>query len=406
MKKNNKEIIDFKEEYIETDKTIKHLKENIDLASHENEKNAETIKEIYQIIGKSQQLQTKEKENYLILKKVNEKIDDIIIPKYKGFIQLTEIDIIVGIISGIIAGIIDIVFVGSPDVVKIWEDGKNKGEKFDGSIFTKMLRKIGNNDNNLAKVLHWLSDKCKVPYDISVYKDVVTPNNHRLKSFSHDPGLGLLFAIVDIILGTTTTINNKGQLTILINDGNYPTSQKYLAVFYYFGHLLSDMCTSRGLPIPGFVLTQFFADGNDKSIAKIAEDMYVNGYDLRHLISMSSTVAVKDLIINIYLQLKKEKGIYIIQPIADKEILRNQNEIFKYKVRLISDVCASAGNLLKFIIPPTSGSWTALNLPEWEELIYDALICAKYSSRDKTLEKVVYNRIVIDENWKKLLEVN
>ncbi len=35
-------------------------------------------------------------------------------------------------------------------------------------------------------------------------------------------------------------------------------TEKLLSVFYYIGHIVSDLFTARGLPIPGFFLTQFF----------------------------------------------------------------------------------------------------------------------------------------------------
>lgn len=89
--------------------------------------------------------------------------------KYKEKLNLSATDIMVSIIAGVVASVIDIVFVGTPEVVKIYRGG----EKFDGSILTGKLREIGNGDDTFSTILFWLSDKCKVPYDISVKKDVV-----------------------------------------------------------------------------------------------------------------------------------------------------------------------------------------------------------------------------------------
>jgi hypothetical protein len=100
---------------------------------------------------------------------------------------------------------------------------------------------------------------------------VLTPNNHRLRSFAHDPFLGLFFAVVDIILGTTTCVNNDSKFTILVNTKKASTEQKWLVAIYYIGHIVSDISTARGIPILGFFLTQFFqTEVNDSSIAKIA----------------------------------------------------------------------------------------------------------------------------------------
>lgn len=318
--------------------------------------------------------------------------------KLKGDIHLTDLDVFTGIIAGIIASIVDIVFVGTPEVVKIYKGGEN----FDGSILTGVLRKIGNGDNKLSKMFKWLSEKCKVPYDISAEKGIVNPNNHRLRSFAHDPLIGLLFAVVDIILGTATVIDNQGRLRVLINDKQYPRSQKFLAVFYYMGHLLSDICTARGLPIPGFVLTQFFS-GDDTSIARIAERMYIDGYDLRHLASMETPVFIKNMITDVYYYMCLQEEVRLAETIAEKQIYENKKVAYKYKLRIVSDAVCCSGNVLKFFIPPTMGNMTALNIPEWTSLIQDTVINLKYQMREKDVENLISNREIISDKWKKLL---
>lgn len=332
------------------------------------------------------------------MKSLNNIIDDLSNIKLEGVIKLSIPDVLVGIIAGIVASIIDIVFVGTPEVVKIYKGGEN----FDGSVLTGVLRKIGNGDDKLSEMFKWLSEKCKVPYDISAEKDVVTPNNHRLRSFGHDPLIGLLFAIVDIILGTATVIDNEGRLRVIVSNKKYPVSQKYLAVVYYLGHLLSDVCTARGLPIPGFIMTQFFA-GDDHSIAKIAEQMYIDGYDLRHLASMTTPVFIKNMIIDAYYRMCVFEEIRVVETIAKKQIWENRQKVYKYKLRLVSDAVCCCGNVLKFFIPPTMGNMTALNLPEWTSLIQDTIINMKYQMREKNVEAIIAGREIISDNWSRLL---
>ena len=279
------------------------------------------------------------------------------------------------------------------------------GENFDGSLLTKELRKIGNGDDKLSGMLKWLSDKCEVPYDVSVEPGAVIPNNHRLRNRGHDPLFGLLFAIADIMLGTATLIDNEGNIKILIRDKNYPPEEKYLSVLFYLGHLLSDVCTSRGLPIPGFFATQFFTNGeNDRSIAKVAEQMYKDGYDLRHLASMSTPVIVKNLITDTYLNLTFNDSGDPLELIAEKELREYKRTAYKYRLRLVSDAVSCGGNALKFFLPPTTGNMTALNLPEWASLIKDTIAEMKYQLRDKSVEEAIFNREIISDNWKMLLE--
>lgn len=331
---------------------------------------------------------------------LNETIDEIIIPHYKGVSDINAVDVVVSVLAGVIASVIDIAFVGSPEVVKIYRGGEN----FDGSVLTAALRKIGNGDDKLSEMLKWLSDKCKVSYDISIATGAATPNNHRLRSFAHDPLIGMLFAIADIVMGTATLIDNEGKLKVIVNGRDYPDSQKIMAVVYYLGHLLSDVCTARGLPIPGFIVTQLFADDTSNSIAKVCEQMYMDGYDLRHFASMSAPVMVKNLIVDIYIKLFKDEELTGLHTIAEKEIEMHRKEMFRHKLILISDAVAWSGNVAKFFLPPTMGNPTALNLPEWMSLIKSTIINLKYQLRDKDIERVIFNRSVISNNWIKLLD--
>ena len=332
------------------------------------------------------------------IKELNSAIVDVGGINLPGDINLTALDVIVSIAAGVIAAIVDIVFVGTPEVVKIYRGGEN----FDGSIFTAALRKIGNGNDGLSKMLEWCCEKFKVPYDISVQKGVVDPNNHRLRSFGHDPFIGMLFAVVDIILGTATFIDAQGKLRVVVNNRDFPESEKYLALVYYFGHLISDICTPRGLPIPGFILTQFFSsDGSDNSIAEIAEQMYRDGYDVRHLASMSVPVVVKNMITDIYLRCFVNDEPVILETIAERQIRENRQMVYKYKLRLVSDAVGCSGNVLKFFIPPTMGNITALNISEWASLLKDTIINLKYQMRDKDIEKVIAQREVINDNWRK-----
>ena len=333
------------------------------------------------------------------INKLNTTINDIEGIKLPGDVSLCALDVIVSIIAGVIASVIDIVFVGTPEVVKIYKSGEN----FDGSILTAALRNAGNGNNGFSKMLEWCCEKSKVPYDISVQKGVVNPNNHRLRNFGHDPLIGMLFAVADIILGTATFVDEQGKLRVVVNSKDYPTSQKYLALIYYFGHLLSDVCTARGLPIPGFILTQFFtSEGDGSSIAHIAEQMYRGGYDLRHLASMSTPVLVKNMITDIYLRLFSKDEPVLFETLAERQIRENKQAVYKYKLRLVSDAVGCGGNALKFFIPPTMGSITALNIAEWASRIQDTIINLKYQLRDKSIEKVIAQREIISGNWIKL----
>ena len=316
------------------------------------------------------------------------------------FPKLRSEEYVIASLAGIASIVIDVIFFFFSEVVKIYRGG----ERFDGSLLTAALRKIGKTaDGELIPILQWFSDVCKVPYDLSLQKGVMNPNNHRLRSFAHDPFLGLFFAVADILCGTTTCIDEEGRLRVLLSPKEVPEQEKYLAVFYYIGHIISDVCTARGIPVPGFCLTQFFtAGGRDDSLAKIAERMYLDGYDLRHLVSTAVPVAIKNLLIDAYLSLTRTPDNLFLS-VAEQERQKLNAKLKREKMLFISDIVGSSGNAVKFLLPPNCGNPCALNLSQWFELIRRSCSMAKEAMRDRTAETVMENRDVLQKNWDLLL---
>jgi len=319
--------------------------------------------------------------------------------KYKKIPKLSSTDIVVGSLTGIIAVAIDVFMVGTPEIVKIYKGGEN----FDGSILTKAIRKLG--EGPLSNMYERLETICKVPYDISVVKSGMYPQNHRLRSLSHDPFFGLFFSIFDMIMNTTTFIDNSGFLRILPNTSYKMTKMKLLlSVFYFLGHIISDVFTVRGIPLPGFFMTQFFTSGNaDKSISKIAEKMYLDGYDLRHFASMTTSVIVKKIIIDVYLKLSDKTVDISFLPLAEREKQVLNDVLIKEKICFIANSIAVSGNVVKFFAPPYSCNPCSINIPEWMEFIKSGVTMLQAQIRDSSAEEALANREDIDKNWEKLV---
>lgn len=323
--------------------------------------------------------------------------------KCKKFPELSTADIIISSMAGIIAAAIDIFLVGTPEIVKIYRGGEN----FDGSILTKAFRKLGEGPlGNLCKKLETI---CKVPYDISAIKDGMYPQNHRLRSLSHDPFFGLFFAVFDIMMNTTTFIDNSGCLRILHNTHyKTPILEKILCVFYYIGHIVSDVFTARGIPVPGFFLTQFFTDGGrDNSIARIAEGMYRDGYDLRHFASMSTPLIVKNIIIKFYLKLSEKAESISPSSLSEREKIDLDRKLKKEKMNFVANSIAVGGNAIKFFVPPYSCNPCSINTPEWLAFIKSGITILKAQARDFSAEEAIENRSEIDTVWQKLrIDIN
>jgi len=307
--------------------------------------------------------------------------------------KLSKIDFMAAIGCGVIAAVIDFFLVGTP----------HKGHsKQTGSPMTDLLRKIGNIDNGLHPAIKWFEKRCKTPYDLSIVKNTATPNNHRLRSFGHDPIFGLLFAIFDCKYGTCTLIDNAGKIQIIPRDKD-PLSL-FTSILYYLGHLISDVFTSAGLPIPGWCVTQLFATEGKSglSIARVAEELYREGFDLRHLLSMSSSVGAGALLLNLYIRLQYGKVNYDSGPVYQQEIDELTARVHDEKMRLIMNSVGTSGNLLKILAPPANGNPAAVNLVQWQEMIKSAIETTRAATRDLTPELVVQNRANIENAWNAL----
>ena len=220
--------------------------------------------------------------------------------------DLNWYDFIVATIAGGLAISVDFLMVKTPKTVTL---GKGIGAtKIEGSPLTTYLRTLGENaDGKKWAWIQWLEDNCKVPYDKSIDSLVegLCPAFHRLHSVAHDSSLaGLLWAIKDFVCGTFTTIDKKGVLRVeKIGDGEGIIGL-LVAPFIWLGHIISDVFTSAGIPIPGWTYLQMLQFGSfgekKRTIADFSRYMYYCGYDLRHLVTMSSTKVIIQFVVRLY----------------------------------------------------------------------------------------------------------
>ncbi len=324
--------------------------------------------------------------------------------------ELKTQDYIVASIAGGLGVILDFLVVKIPKGTNIFRNGKRIYQK--GSPITEYFRSLGaDKDERTWSWIKFLEQKCKVPYDKSIDPLIksMCPKVHRFLSLAHDPSpLGLVWAIKDITCGSFSYIDGSGVLHV----ENITTSSGFLgaltAPIIWIGHIISDIFTKAGIPIPGWCylnLLQFGSFGDKKrTIAEVAKYMYYQGYDFRHLITMSIEPAVIGMILRIYHFLVNEKPEnnkqYQLQ--SEKEYGQIQNNIKFRRMLLISLSIATAGNVGKII--SYSGNPMALNFPLWYKMIKESLLNVAINVRlTKDYETVIQNRHVIDENFEYLL---
>ena len=325
-------------------------------------------------------------------------------------LDLNKVDILVACIAGGIAVVVDFLLVKVPKDMNIKLDGEKVHHE--GSPLTDLLRKIGKTkDGKEAKWIQSLEKWFPVNYDASIKENIpgMYPRNHRVFSLGHDPSImGLIWGIKDIVCGTFSYIDANGVLRI---DKVTPADVKKLfyAPFLWLGHIISDIFTSQGIPVPGSALLRMLKVGSfgekDRTVSELVTYMYVQGYDLRHLTTMSICRAVIDVIVNIYYFLVIRQKIDKTLPLFEREYIQVKNERKKRKIMFTAYSIAVAGNIGK--VAAYQGSPFAINAAIWYQFSREAITqFVIWRDDGKYAMEAIENRHLIDETFERLLKMS
>lgn len=215
--------------------------------------------------------------------------------------QLDKFDIGIAVMSGILAAAVDMFVIGIP------RRTPNKGlrgqplENFVRDQFEKWLP-----EDEMKKLA--TTSTAKVPYDVPYnagftekWVEGLSPTMHRLYSLGHDPLLGFVIGVGDILNGTITTVDKTGAMVVQ-QIGRY-TDRKAAtvteALMRQFIHLKTDVNTSMGLPAPLMGLFNFMQFGElgteRQTVAEIVQGMYYEGYDFEHFCAQSIPTMLAEL---------------------------------------------------------------------------------------------------------------
>lgn len=247
-----------------------------------------------------------------------------------------------------------------------------------------------------------------VPYDASTNSALLTPvpglgpRSHRLHAVGHDPLLGWIFGVSDILAGQFTAVGNDGSIVIqpTVPDGNDAEEfgvnifSKLIDAFRGVGgHMLSDVATPAGLPPPLFVLSQFIQSGQigGHSVADIARAMYRSGYDFRHFLSGGLCVGLAELIVRLAWmarELAEGSSLAAAMPVANKPRLRSS--------LLLAHSVAAAVNAGKIAITQNP---LGLNWAQWLALFRYLLPQMHWLLVEKRNQREVFIQRHLDKSW-------
>lgn len=428
---NKSKIIDFDKEFEENADSINNLSKDISTTQQELDKNPDRLSGLENELDEiTRQLdvrimhveapsETKKVEDELNedvnsffldyqnnIKQLDLEITEEIYKNPRLLPELSGVDISIIGIAGTIATLIDILIVSIPKEMNYM--GKYQQN---GSDLTGWLKTLGiNKDGKLNSFFKWLEDHAKVPFDGSINPGDINnfyPGNHRMLNLDHDPLFGMIFGVIDMLRGQMTVIDGKGILHV-IKTFDMPIGEQVFAPFIWLAHIVSDICTSRGIPIPGWGFTQLLQFGSfgpkDRSVADITRWMYESGYDLRHFATMSTVPASIEIIIRLYYNMSQDEPLTRNHKtsLADVETQKIQNQLKLHKMLFASHTIASAGNAAKVFL--MGGNPSAINVAQWGLLLKESITMVKATTRDKTIEKVQRNRNQIDKKWESLSE--
>lgn len=269
-----------------------------------------------------------------------------------GDVEWSEADLLVVVLAGFIGTLLDVF------LVRIPLDHTFHGKLQEGSPLTEWIRQ--NSESIHHDYLEGFEQAAKVPYDLSIGDrvDGLRPKVHRLMSPGHDPLLGFVFGVIDIMTATGTYIDKNGDLVrVATSMSPEGLATAFLKVFL---HLLSDVGTSAGIQPPLFTLLQLVKSdspfvlgpsGQKVSWTDVARYMYANGYDLRHFATMGIVPASVEMIV---------RGWWLCQSYESGE----DPEPAKAKLTsmlILAHTTAASGNLLKtgaiFGMNPLALNW-------------------------------------------------
>lgn len=215
--------------------------------------------------------------------------------------HLDKVDVAIGALAGMVGAAVDILMVGIPEKTP---EGLKAGplsnyirDYFDRKFPEEEMQKLAN------------SKESKVPFDAqdnrhtTIRVEGLSAYYHRLLQLGHDPVLGFVFGVADILTGRMTTIDKTGKVVsqVMENYADRKETEIFKALAKQIAHFKSDVMTSMGLPAPFmsmFNLLQFGDIGEyDQTIAEIVQGMYYEGYDFIHFCSMSIPTMLVEVIV-------------------------------------------------------------------------------------------------------------
>jgi len=314
--------------------------------------------------------------------------------------KLDTLEVIIPAIAGILGGAVDCFFGG---FVR-----NDSGKSIPGSL-SAYVEKIFNKALPAEKILE-LEKLAHVTYDATnnfnteVFIDTLSPHFHRLLQLGHDPILGFIFGVLDMLRGTMTTIDYKGKFVVQIMEcySDRKAADLFEAIAKVFLHMLSDVNTPAGLPVPFMAIfnkLQFGTIGAEGiNISELVKGMYGQGYDFRHFCAMSIPVMITEVIVRVsYFVKRLSEGHSFLEAIPFG--LDHQKKPKLATMLFIAHSSSTAINAGKIVFTKNPMD---INYPQWISFARYSIKQLKWALMDKPALREKYVADAIDDHWNEL----
>jgi hypothetical protein len=331
--------------------------------------------------------------------------------EFNSIHKLDKVDIIISAVAGVLGGVIDSVFGGFVQCA----DGKN----MPGAL-SQFVRKLFNKALTPERIKK-LEQLAKVSYDALNYDnngnvivgeivDGLSAYFHHFVSLGHDPILGFIFGVLDMLRGTVTTLGFNGKFLVQAADGysNRKAKNLFEAIATVFLHMLSDVNGSSskkndgmGLPVPFmalFNLFQFGKVGGHNTISELVKSMFYQGYDFRHFCAMSIPVMITEVIVRVsYFAKRLHEGRSFIEALPV-----GQNHAKKPKLGTMLFIAHSANTAINagkiwFTHNPLN-----INYPQWLSFARYSVKQLKWALVEKPNLRHKHVMDIVNEQWDSL----
>ena len=318
--------------------------------------------------------------------------------------RLDKVDVAIGALAGMVGSAVDTLMVGIPQKTS---EGLKAGplsnyirDYFDRKFPEEEMQKLAN------------SKESKVPFDAqdnrhtTIRVEGLSAYYHRLLQLGHDPVLGFVFGVADILTGRMTTIDKNGKVVsqVMENYAERKETEIFKALAKQIAHFKSDVTTSMGLPVPFMSLFNILQFGNigeyDQTIAEIVQGMYYEGYDFIHFCSMSIPTMLVEVIVRMGYAFKRISEGYSIKDSIPVSLNRKKHPKLATML-FLGHSAATAVNAGKVTF---SENPMAINYPQWIAFTKYSYSQLKWAVMEKPSMREAYVSGKIYEEMQKVFD--